>query len=61
MKIVKNDYDGWEFYTGNDAKTHYIIESDEVQLTQLLGPDGSPYAIRRTKMKLGFDLTPTKR
>lgn len=61
MKIVKNDYDGWEYYSGNDAKTTSILESDEVQFTQLLGPDGSPYAIRRPKMKLGFNLTPTKR
>ena len=38
-----------------------VIEQDDVQLTQLLGPDGKPYAIRRPKMKLGFDLTPTTR
>lgn len=61
MKIVKNDYDGWEYYSGNEARTYQVHEPDEVQVTQLLGPDGNPYAIRRPKMKLGFDLTPTKR
>lgn len=61
MKIVKTSYDGWEFYSGNDAKTNYVHEADEVQVTQLLGPDGQPYAIRRPKMKIGFDLRPTKR
>jgi len=52
--------DAWLFYSGNDAKTSIVHESDEVQLTKLLGPDGQPYAIRRPKMKLGFDLTPKK-
>jgi len=61
MKIVKTNYDGWEFYSGNDAKTNYVHEADEVQETQILGPDGKPYAIRRSKMKIGFDLTPRKR
>ncbi len=61
MKIVKNDYDGWEYYSGNEAKATYIHEADDVQVTQLLGPDGQPYAIRRPRMKLGFDLRPMKR
>lgn len=61
MKIVRSDYDGWEYYSGNEARTNLVHESDEVQVTQLLGPDGNPYAIRRPKMKLGFDLTPKKR
>ena len=61
MKIVKTSFDGWEFYSGNDAKTNYVHEADEIQETQLLGPDGKPYAIRRPKMQIGFDLTPRKR
>ena len=36
-----------------------VYEKDEIQLTKLLGPDGNPYAIRRPKTKIGFDLTPT--
>ncbi len=52
--------DSWLFYSGNDAKTSVVHEQDEVQLSQLLGPDGKPYAIRRPKMKLGFDLSPKK-
>lgn len=50
--------DSWLFYSGNDAKTSTVHEQDDVQITQLLGPDGKPYAIRRPKVKLGFDLTP---
>lgn len=53
-------YDWYDFYSGNDAKTHTVHEADEVQETRLLGPDGKPYAIRRPKMKLGFDLTPKR-
>lgn len=49
--------DDWDFYSGNTAKTYTVVEQDEVQITKLLGPDGKPYAIRRPKMKLGFDLT----
>lgn len=52
--------DFWDYYSGNDAITRTIVEQDEVQITKLLGPDGKPYAIRRPKIKLGFDLT-TKR
>jgi hypothetical protein len=52
--------DSWLFYSGNDAKTTVVVEKDEVQLSKLLGPDGQPYAIRRPKAKLGFDLTPMK-
>lgn len=37
-----------------------VYEPDEVQLSQVLGPDGKPFAIRRPKFKLGFDLTPAK-
>lgn len=55
------DYDFYDFYSGNEAKTRIVHEADEVQETQLLGPDGRPYAIRRPKMKIGFDLTPRKR
>jgi hypothetical protein len=53
-------------YTSNwwfpEGETHgtTVYEHDEVQLTQLLGPDGKPYAIRRPKFKMGFDLTPQK-
>ena len=55
------DYDWFDFYSGNEAETRTVHEADEVQETQLLGPDGKPYAIRRPKMKIGFDLTPRKR
>lgn len=55
------DYDFYDFYSGNEAKTRTVHEADEIQETQLLGPDGRPYAIRRPKMKIGFDLTPKKR
>lgn len=41
--------------------TNIVVEPDEVQTTRLLGPDGSPYAIRRKKTKLGFDLTPSNK
>jgi hypothetical protein len=57
---MKPSEDSWLFYSGNDAKTTVVLEKDEVQVTKLLGPDGQPYAIRRPKAKLGFDLTPTK-
>lgn len=53
-----NDY--YDFYSGNEAASRTVIERDEVQLTKLLGPDGLPYAIRRPKMKVGFDLTPSQ-
>jgi len=33
---------------------------DEVLETQLLGPNGKPYAIKRPKMRMGFDTTPRK-
>jgi hypothetical protein len=59
MKIVKSDWDGWEFYSGT-VGGETIIEADEVQISKVLGPDGSPYAIRRPKVKLGFDLTRSK-
>ena len=52
--------DYYDYYSGNDARSRMVIEGDEVQLTKLLGPDGQPYAIRRPKLKLGFDLTPTQ-
>jgi hypothetical protein len=59
---MKSNYQDYvDFYSGNSASTHTVVEQDEVQLTKLLGPDGKPYAIRRPKMKLGFDLTPAKR
>jgi hypothetical protein len=52
--------DSWSYFSGNEAKTTVVHEQDQVQITKLLGPDGQPYAIRRPKLKLGFDLTPTK-
>ncbi len=57
MKKLQTDY-----YWLPDGETfgQTIYEADEVQLSQVLGPDGKPYAIRRPKAKLGFDLTPTK-
>jgi len=53
-----NNYDWYDYYSGNDAATRIVVEQDEIQETQVLGPDGKPYAIRRPKVKLGFDLTP---
>lgn len=35
-----------------------VYESDPIQETKLLGPDGRPYIIRRPRMALGFDLRP---
>jgi hypothetical protein len=61
MKANHTNTNLFEFYSGNEAKINYVHEADEVQETQLLGPDGRPYAIRRPKMKIGFDLTPRKR
>lgn len=53
------DTNGWWYDEGRvEGKT--VFEKEEIQLTKLLGPDGEPYAIRRPKTKLGFDLTPTK-
>jgi hypothetical protein len=49
----------WYFPDG-ETKGTTVYEQDEVQLTQLLGPDGKPYAIRRPKLKMGFDLSPKK-
>jgi hypothetical protein len=49
----------WQFPDGETRGT-IIYEPDEVILTNLLGPDGKPYAIRKPKVKLGFDLTPKK-
>lgn len=53
-------YESYWIFSGNDAKTHTVHEQDEIQLCKLLGPDGQPYAIKRPKMKLGFDLSPKK-
>ena len=33
-----------------------VYERDEVQICKLLGPDGKPYAIRRNRHPVGFDL-----
>jgi hypothetical protein len=41
-----------------EVKGETVYIQDEVQLTKLLGPDGEPYAIRRPKTKVGFDLSP---
>jgi len=46
----------WNGQTKGDT----VYTPDDVQITQVLGPDGNPYAIRREKFKLGFDLTPYK-
>jgi hypothetical protein len=59
--MTKNSEDAWLYYSGNEAKCTTVVEQDSVQLTKLLGPDGQPYAIRRPKSKLGFDLTPRTR
>jgi hypothetical protein len=47
----------WWFPEGETQGTT-VYEPDETQMTQLLGPNGKPYAIRRPKLKIGFDLTP---
>lgn len=43
-----------------EGETHgtTVYDKDEVQITKLLGPDGQPYAIRRIKNRIGFDLSP---
>lgn len=50
--------DWWDLDGQTKGETVYV--PDEVQITKLLGPDGKPYAIRRTNFKLGFDLSPRK-
>lgn len=47
--------DGWEGYTPSVT----IYEPDEVQISQVLGPDGKPFAIRRKKYTIGFVLKRT--
>jgi len=39
-----------------DCPNPIVHERDEVQITQLLGPDGKPYAIRRKAHPVGFRL-----
>jgi hypothetical protein len=46
----------WDGQTKGDT----VYTPDDIQITQVLGPDGKPYAIRRQNFKLGFDLTPYK-
>jgi hypothetical protein len=46
------------WYREGETKGEVVYITDEVQLTKLLGPDGKPYAIRRIKNIVGFDLSP---
>jgi hypothetical protein len=48
------------WYEEGSCKGETVYVPDDVQICKLLGPDGKPYAIRRQKFKLGFDLTPSK-
>jgi hypothetical protein len=48
------------WFKEGECKGETVYIADEVQITKVLGPDGQPYAIRRPKFKLGFDLTPAK-
>ena len=59
--MKNNYYDSHDYFSGNAAQTYTVHEADEIQETKLLGPDGKPYAIRRPKIKMGFDLSPVKR
>lgn len=47
----------WWFPEGETQGTT-VYDKDEVLITTLLGPDGKPYAIRKARAKIGFDLTP---
>lgn len=58
MKLA--DINGWWYEEGKVSGTT-VYERDEVQLSKVLGPDGEPYAIRRTKHPFGFDLTKRKK
>lgn len=48
------------WFKEGECKGETVYVPDDVQICKLLGPDGQPYAIRRPKFKLGFDLTPSK-
>jgi hypothetical protein len=54
MKIIKTEYDGWEYFSGNDKNSINVSELDHVQETQVLGPDGKPYVMKRIKNPIGF-------
>lgn len=54
--------DWWSYYnnifSARASDTVAVVEKDEVIITSVLGPDGTPYALRRPKIKVGFDLSP---
>ena len=47
----------YQYWPEGECPNPTIYEPDEVQLCKLLGPDGKPYAIRRARQRIGFDLT----
>lgn len=56
--IIISGEDDWWYYNSGKTEDCTVFEKDEVQVTSVLGPDGTPYAIRRPKVKVGFDLSP---
>ena len=56
MRQNKMDTNSW-YWPEGECPQPTIYEPDEVQLCKLLGPDGKPYAIRRARQRIGFDLT----
>jgi hypothetical protein len=49
-----------DYFYSSTLPTLTVLEKDEIQLTKVLGPDGQPYAIRRPKAIVGFDLSRNK-
>lgn len=50
------DTNSW-YWPEGECSQPTVYERDEVQICKLLGPDGKPYAIRRPKHPVGFNLT----
>lgn len=46
----------YQYWPEGECPHPTVYEPDEVQLCKLLGPDGKPYAIRRPRQRIGFDL-----
>lgn len=51
-----NTYDYSYYFPDGSCSGTTVFEKEEVQLTKLLGPDGEPYAIKRNKRRVGFEL-----
>lgn len=57
--LINNTYHYYDAPEGQ-VQGSTVYEPDEVQLSQVLGPDGKPYAIRRIQNKIGFNLSRNK-